>query len=413
MRRVSLVLCAAACAVALVHAQGGRPAARPTDPADALFDDTQLHDIWIRLSAAELQTLRERAQENTYYRAALVADGKTVANVGVRSRGGATRNGTKPGFQIDFDRYAAGQQFLGLKGLVLDNVWHDPSMLKERLSMLLFRRMGVPAPREAHARLYWGDRREFAGVYAIVEDVDERFLQRNFGEDDGYLFEYERVDDYHFGPLDAPAEFEKRFEPKNHSSESPARRVAALRDFVRVINNATPDTLRDAVAPYLDLDRFLTFVAVQNYLAVWDAYLGDLGMANFSLYRHAGSEKFEFIPWDQDNTFTSLDFPPWYNVHKNVLMRKVWQSAPLRTAYLDRLLAVATAADSWLDQEIAREYQQIRAAALADMLKYQSNADFEAAVKMMRGFARDRARVVREFVARVKADPKASELRNQ
>ena len=42
----------------------------------------------------------------------------------------------KPALRIDFNRYVAGQEFLGLKSLALDNLWQDPSMIRERLAML-------------------------------------------------------------------------------------------------------------------------------------------------------------------------------------------------------------------------------------------------------------------------------------
>ena len=68
----------------------------------------------------------------------------------------------------------ADQTIAGLKSFVLDNLVQDPSMLKERLTMAFFRRMGLPAPREAHARLYINN--QFSGLYAIVEAIDKGFV---------------------------------------------------------------------------------------------------------------------------------------------------------------------------------------------------------------------------------------------
>lgn len=401
-----LLLCAAALLAGVVAIS----AQSRTLTADDLFDDTRLHDVWIRISDADLQQLLERFEDNTYYRVGLEWRGLKVADVGIRSRGRATRSNQKPGLQVDFNRYRPEQEFLGLKQLVLDNVWHDESMMRERLSMLLFRKMGVPAPREAHARVYLGEAREFRGVYAIVEDIDERFVKRHFGEDDGYLFEFERVDGYHFEKLDDVAEYARRFEPQTREKDDPAVLFGPIRDMVGVINSSAPDALPDAIAPYLDLDRFLTFVAVTNYLAVWDSYIGDIGMANFSLYRYRNSTRTEFIPWDQDNAFASPDWTPWWSVQRNVLLRKLWTHTPTRERYLQKLLDVAAAADGWLEREVEREYQQIRAAVLADPKKYRTNAQFEGTVGELRRFARNRSRRVRELVAQAKANPNLEEL---
>lgn len=380
--------------------------------ADDLFDDSRLHDLSVQLSDADWQQLLATFTENTFYRGTVEWRGMRVANVGVRSRGGATRSDRKPGLLLDFDRYVPGQTFLGLRALVLDNAWHDASLIKERVSMLLFRRLGVPAPREVHARLLLGADRRYGGLYVIVENVeDDVFLARHFNNDDGYLYEYERLDDYHFEDLgDEPGVHAKRFEPKTREKESPEEIFGPIRDFVRAVNASQPSGLAQAVEPYLDLDRFLTFLAVQNYLAVWDAFAGDLGMANFYVYRPAASTRFEFIPWDQDNTFTSLDFPPWYNVQKNVLTRKVWADDRLRERYLQRLMTVSESADGWLEKEIEREYRQIRPAVRADTAKYLSDEEFEKTIAGLRRFARERSRVVRDFLARVRSDANAQDL---
>lgn len=344
-------------------------------------------------------------EDNTYYKVAMEWRGLKVDDVGIRSRGDATRSNKKPGLRVDFNRYRPDQTFLGLTALVLDNAWHDESMIRERVSMLLFRKMGLPAPREAHARLYLGEARQFAGVYVMVEEIDKPFLKRVFGEDEGYLFDLERIDGYHFEDLgDAFGEYAKRFEPQTHEKEDPATSFGPLRDMVRIINNSSPEALPAAIAPYLDLDRFLTFVAVTNYLAVWDSYVGGLGMANFSLYRFKDSTTFEFIPWDQDNSFAAVDFPPSEGVDKNVLLRKLWAHAPSRERYLRKLLDVAAAADGWMEGEIEREYRQIREAALADPVKYRTNAEFEKTIGELKSFARARSARVRELVARVRAN---------
>ena len=72
-----------------------------------------------------------------------------MRNSGVRSRGLGSRSGTKPGLRVDFDRYSSNQTFLGLKSLVLDNLTQDESGVKESVTMRLFARLGVPAPRES------------------------------------------------------------------------------------------------------------------------------------------------------------------------------------------------------------------------------------------------------------------------
>ena len=134
--------------------------------ADQLVDASQLQELRLFINARDLGDLRAKFTENTFYPADLQWGGTTVHNAGVRSRGGGSRNGSKPGLLVDFDRYVTGQRFVGRRALVLDNLWQDPSMVRERAAMALFARMGLPAPRESLCRLYINN--EYAGVYAIV-----------------------------------------------------------------------------------------------------------------------------------------------------------------------------------------------------------------------------------------------------
>src|SRR5207249_3185733 len=116
--------------------------------------------------------------ENTYYPADFRWRDQVVRNIGIRSRGFGTRSPTKPGIRVDFNRFVGRQTFLDLKSLDLKNNVTDPSNMRERISMLLFRRMGFAASRETTAKLFVND--EYAGVYTLVESVNEEFLQRVF-----------------------------------------------------------------------------------------------------------------------------------------------------------------------------------------------------------------------------------------
>ena len=105
-------------------------------------------DLWVH--SADWAKLGAEFQANTYYPADVTWNGVTVRNAGIRSRGRGSRSGTKPGLRVDFDRYATGQTFLGLKSFVLDNLTQDPSGIHETVAMAFNARLGIPAPREIH-----------------------------------------------------------------------------------------------------------------------------------------------------------------------------------------------------------------------------------------------------------------------
>ena len=92
--------------------------------------------------------------------------------------------------------------FLGLKYFTLDNMWTDVAMIEERVTMLLFGRLGLPVPREAHVRLFIND--EYVGLYVAVEALDDVFIERRLGSSTGYLYEFNWLSDYRFqylGPI--------------------------------------------------------------------------------------------------------------------------------------------------------------------------------------------------------------------
>jgi spore coat protein CotH len=198
-------------------------AAASAQSADDFFNGDVIQRVDLELHSADWEKLKQNFQSNEYYPADLVWNGITVRNAGIRSRGLGSRSGTKPGLRVDFDRYSIAQTFLGLKSFVLDNLVQDPSAVHETVAMKFFARMNIPAPREAHARLYI--RGEYAGLYAVVESIDKSFLARIFGEingdtqNDGFLYEYNFTDHWtfdYFGPDLEP--YKTRFDPKTHET---------------------------------------------------------------------------------------------------------------------------------------------------------------------------------------------------
>jgi len=385
--------------------------------ADAFFDDTVLHETRLVINSQDWQSLKDHYLDNTYYPCDFSWREHTVRNVGIRSRGTGSRSGVKPGLRVDFDRYTTDQKFLGLKSFVLRNNTQDASNMHERLSMLLFRRLGLLASREAHTKLYVNN--TYAGLFTIVESIDKSFLTRTLGENDGYLYKY----DY---PADAqPYLFEDKgsdpasyvplpFKPETHESDPRPEFIVQL---VQAINQGTA-TFRSAIAEYLDMQKFLRHVAVEMFVADNDGFVGDYGMNNYYFYRFQDKKQFTFIAWDKSNAFNSPTYSIFHNINvpssqQNRLLGRALSYRDLYDYYLDTLMECAksayelTAGDTrgWLEREIEREYKQIRDAARSDPDKPYSNDDFERAVTDLTTFAQQRGDFVTREVAAARAQP--------
>ena len=390
----------------------------PAPSMDPFFDDSVVHEIRLTIHSSDWALLKEKFLENIYYPCRFEWQGQAVQNVGIRSRGLGSRSSAKPGLRVDFDRFAPDQTFLGMKSFVLDNLVQDPSMLKERLAMAVFRRLGSPAPREAHARLLVNG--EFVGLYAIVEAIDKGFLGRSFGadaaggvENDGYLYEYDYTRDYRFEYLGANLDEYRLFDPKTNESHAAAQIWGPIEDMIQAINESPEATFGRDVSAFLDLGLFARHLAIESFLAENDGIVGYAGTNNFYLYRFENTSRFQFLAWDKDNAFESRDFSIWRNVDTNVLARRALNVPDVRNRFLDTLLEAAALVDErpidpagapvegagWLEREITRGYEQIRPAAYGDTRKPFANQEFDDAYARLLEFARSRPAAVRAEVS--------------
>jgi len=388
--------------VTLALAAIAAPAVAQT--SDDLFDATTLQELRLAMSPRDLQTLRAEFTSNTYYPADLQWRGVKVRNIALRSRGSGSRSGTKLGIQLDFNRYVAAQQFLGMKSLVLDNLLQDPAMVREQVSMAFYNRMGLPAPRESFCRLYIND--VYQGVYGVVEAVTSELLARASDDPTAYLYEYHYLGPFYGEYLgDDLQPYKTLFEPRSHQKEADTVLYGPIRDLFREVNGPDDSVWRERVEALLDLEEFMKYVAVETYLSEIDGVLSSVGMSNFYLYRPTGSTQHRLVPWDKDRTFSDYGSSVIAGADANVIFRRALAYPDLKTLYLDTLAACARSAATqfWMEREIVRDSQLIAAASVEDTFKPYSDDDVTSAVGYLRTFARRRPLLVLQEVARLRA----------
>jgi spore coat protein CotH len=393
----------AAIALLLASSLSDAPPASAQTAAD-LFDSQTLQEIRLLINSKDLARLRSEYLGNTFYTADMEWRGTRVRNVAVRSRGSGSRNPVKLGLTIDFDRYTRNRRFLGMGSLVLDNLWQDPSMMRERLAMLMFDRLGQAAPRESFCRLFINN--EYQGVYAIVEEPSGEFAERALGESGGYVFEYHWLMPFFGEDLGDRDAYKPLFEPRTHELEADATLYNPIQELFRQVNEPDDSVWRERVEAYVDLPQFITQVAIEAFVAEDDGLLGYAGMNNFYLYRPQSSSRHRMFPWDKDNAFLAADKPVMDHADENVLLRRALGYADLRELYLQVLEECARRAteDEWLAAEIERELTVISTAAHDDTRKQYSNEAFEESVEFLRDFARRRPALVLAEVARLRAE---------
>jgi len=391
------------------------PPQPPIDPAAPLFNGSVLHDLRLTMKPDDWDTLKARFMWDTYYPADFEWRGVKVPMVGIRSRGQGSRNPVKPSIRIDFNRYHEEQRFLGLNALILANAAQDPAMLNRRLSMAVFSRVGLPASRVVHARVFVNG--EYVGLYEAVEAVEKPFLARVFGRDgdarkrdEGYLFEYKWETDYQWTYLGPDlASYAPLFELQTRQMDAPSLVYGPIEDMIRTINEVSDADFEPEVGRYLHLQLFIRHLAVERFISDIDGFLGDWGPNNFYLYRFDGGTLAAIIPWDKDSTFYDLLDDIYKGFDRSVLGQRILALPALRRYYLESLLGCAAsvvepdAPDSpvsWFEAELLRQRAQILEAARADGNKPYTSERVDEAHQEMLEFVRNRSAFVADLAQR-------------
>ncbi|MBI2949369.1 MAG: CotH kinase family protein [Verrucomicrobia bacterium] len=271
------------------------------------------------MSPPNLASLRVEGRK--YVRANVRAQGEVFHDVGLHLKGatGSFRpTDDKPSLTLDFDRFVSGQNFGGLTKIHLNNSVEDASYLKEQIGSELFRGAQIPVPRAAHARVELNGRP--LGFYVLKEGFTESFIARHFKRADGNLYDPE-------GGHDVDQRLKRILGRDSEDDQTALKRLAAAA--------VEPDLRRrwEHLRAALDMDRFLTFMAVEVMIGHWDGY--GLGRNNFRIYHDAAADKIVFLPSGMDQIFSKADLP-WKPKLRGLVARAVMETSEGRQQYAAR-----------------------------------------------------------------------------
>jgi spore coat protein H len=237
--------------------------------------------------------------------------GQTWQHVGVRLKGNSSlampwqQGVDKLPLRLTFDRYedeypeTRNQRFFGWKALSLSNGANDPSLVRDKIGTEVFANAGLAVPATAFYRVFLdlGEGPLYYGLYTAIElPSDDAFLETHFGTSDGNLYK-----------PDGNGATWSVFDPEtlgkeNHEDEADYSDAQALFDALHA-DRTDGATWRAGLEAKLDVDGFLTWLAVNTVIEDWDTY-GHLAH-NYYLYSvpEEGS-RFHWIPWDHSFAFT-------------------------------------------------------------------------------------------------------------
>jgi len=399
-----LMLCSSrgllAVALLVLPACGGEEAdsedgENPTYPqaCSDIYDPKKVPVFELEIAADQMaQIERDCEAQAKEWRPATFRYGSETASVMVRLKGNWSWRCEKKQFLISFNEVDPNGRFHGLRKIVLDAPWYDPSAIAERLGFSFMRRHGTFWSCANHAKLMLNG--SYYGVYSNVERIDKEYLQRHFpdAEAEGNLY-------------DGGAELKT-----NETLNDVSRRDAL---FDRADDFATVDSM-------VDLDEAIRVWAGSAMLPDPDSYWAGVEI-NWYLYDHP-TRGFLWFPYDMDLTMrqgdtdsqsSSVDIgarpefiqadpftyenPDW---GREQLFQTVLGNAATCTRFLEELRRARSAYDvTLMTREIDDWAAQIAEAVAQDPHKLYSNQDHLDAIAMLKSFIPARAAFIDQWLA--------------
>ena len=309
-----------------------KPAATPVtkdqiaDREAAQFFAGPVQTFEVRIADSFIESLRKEGRKSV---PATVLVGTNVfesVSVHVKGAAGSTRSiDDNPALTLSFGKFKEGQECFGLHKLHLNNSVQDPTRLDELIASSLYRQAGVPTARTTHALVKLNGRD--LGLYVLKEGYDKTFVRRNFPpgtNEPGNLYDGGFVRD-----IDQDLDREVG---------SGTNSYADLK-LLRAAVDEPAATRGPKLAAILDLNRFLTFLAIQSFTDDWDGYARNHN--NYRLYHDPVTGRFNFIPHGMDQLFANSgkSIEPEWN---GLVVQRLFELPDYRDHYLDRLAALST-----------------------------------------------------------------------
>ena len=335
-----------------------------------LFNTDQIMDIDILMDEDDWNNMLENAISEEYYSCNVVVNGKTFYSVGIRPKGNTSLSSIandpdtdRYSFKLEFDHYIEGQTCYGLDKLILNNNYADATNMKEAIVYDMYQYLGVDASLYNYAKISVNG--DYRGVYLALEAVEDSFMLRNYGTEDGNLYKPESmgigggVDGNGFpqmGEMPDGTDFPQKGEMPDgedfpqkdempdgedfpQMGEAPNGEAADIKmgimggnggadlnytdddldsystiwdgeitdsdkkDHKRVVEALKNISEGTDLETYMDVDNILKYMAVHTFVVNDDSLSGTMAH-NYYLYEYNG--KLNILPWDYNLSFGGM-----------------------------------------------------------------------------------------------------------
>ena len=164
-----------------------------------LFDTDEVMQVNISIDEDDWEDMLSNALSEEYYTCDVEINGLTVKNVAIRPKGNTSLTSIandpdtdRYSLKLEFDHFVEGQTCYGLDKLILNNSYGDATNMKEAIVYDMYQFLGADASLYNYAEVYVNG--EYWGVYLALEGVEQSFMLRNYGTQDGELYKPENMD---------------------------------------------------------------------------------------------------------------------------------------------------------------------------------------------------------------------------
>jgi hypothetical protein len=325
--------------------------------------------------------------------ARVTVDGTLYRDVGIHFRGNSSfgvGNGYKRSLNLSFDFVHEDQAVGGYRTLNFLNANEDPTMMRTVLSMQIARQY-VPAPKANFVRVVING--ENWGIYTNAQQFNKEFVHDNFRTTKGTRWKIPQGGGGGIGGFrymgDDPASYRNVFQIKSKDEPASWKALIAL---AKTLHETPADQLEKALAPMLDIDGYLRFLALDNVMSSGDGFFSRA--ADYSLYLDPDG-RFHFTFHDANEMFSAggrggggrggggptLD--PLVSQHdqSKPIISKILAVPALRAKYAAHVKDIAQKSLDWNALgPVVRQYRTLIAADVArETHKLYSTEEFERA----------------------------------
>ena len=351
-------------------------------PCADLYDENLLPTFEVEIAQSEWAgMLRDCEDVVKEYRPIVFRYGTETVDAMMRLKGNWSWNCDKMQFVISFNETSSDGRFHGLRKIVLDAPWYDPTFLHERIAFFHMQQDGTPYSCVNNARLNING--EYYGLYANVERIDREYLERHFEDPGGNLFK---------GGEDLAMTLET-----NEDTSS----LAAANAFAAATTVSELEAL-------VDLPQAISVWSGLAMIPDPDSYWAGVEI-NFYLYEPP-SGKLQFLPYDMDMAMAENVWPelvladPITYEHDEWLREVQYRVVLSDTAWCQAYEAAMAQARAAYDVNLLVSKMDAWSAQIADAVAQDPNKTFtlqehQDALDALRTFPGRRAAVVDSWLA--------------